>query len=101
LIGRVSWGIFFIGVGLIWLTKDYHQLDVWALSMMLGGCILIVANATKAFLRVRISSGSLGIGVVLLLIGYAMLQGIKVNYFGLLLLLIGAILVLDALSRRR
>jgi len=101
MIGRISWGVFFIGVGVIWLTQQYHELDIWALAMILGGCVLIIANVARAFLRIKISSGGLGVGLVLLLIGYTMLQGIKLNLFGLLLLLIGAILVLDAVSRRR
>ena len=101
MIGRISWGAFFIGVGIIWLTQDYHDMDVWALSMILGGCILIAANVVRASLRVRVSNGTLGVGVVMLLIGYSMLLGIKLNLFGLLLLLIGAIIVLDAASHRR
>lgn len=100
IIGRLSWGIFFIGFGFLWLTKGYHEMDVWALVLILAGCILVLGNLAKAALRVRISAGSLGVGLVLLLIGGSMLQEIKLSWFGLLLLLVGAWILLDVLSKR-
>ena len=101
LISRISWGLFFIGIGAIWMTQDIHQLEPWALALVLAGCILIGGNIVKAGLRVKISAGSLGVGFVLLLVGASMLQEIKLNWFGLLLLLVGAWILLDALAKRR
>jgi hypothetical protein len=100
-IGKLSWGAFFIGLGVIWLTKEYHQLDVWALVLVLGGCILILQNLTRAAIRVGISGASLGIGVVVLIVGASMLQEIKLNLLGLLLLLIGSWILLDVVAKRR
>ena len=101
LITKVSWGTFLIGLGAIWLTRDYHELDVCALALVVGGCILIAQNLVRAAIKVRISGASLGIGLVVLLVGASMLQKIKLNLFGLLLLLVGAWIVLDVLAKRR
>ncbi len=100
-IGRLSWGIFFVGFGILWLTQGYHEMSVWSLVLILGGCILILGNLARAAVKVRISVGSLGIGFILLLVGGAMLQEIKLNWFGLLLLLIGAWVLLDVVAKRR
>jgi hypothetical protein len=100
-IGKLSWGAFFIGLGIIWLTKEYHQLDVWALVLVLGGCILIVQNLVRAAIRAGVSGASLAIGIVVLIVGASMLQEIRINLLGLALLLVGSWILLDVVAKRR
>jgi hypothetical protein len=98
---RLSWGSFLIGFGALWLARDYYEADMWALVLLLAGVILIVQNAARAAWKIGINVGTLGIGLVLLLVGSSMLQEVRLNWFAVILLIVGAWITLDALAKRR
>ena len=97
---RLGWGAFLIGLGFLYLTKDYYDFDMLALGLLLAGTILLVVNVARAGWRMKVGTGSLGIGVIFLIVGGAMLQGIKLNWVAIVLLVVGIWITLDALARR-
>ncbi len=101
LLERVSFGAFFTIFGVIWLSKDYYDFDIWAMALILAGVIMILLNLARAAWKVKVSTGSLGIGVVALLVGWAMLGNIELNWIALLLIVIGVWISLDAVAKRR
>jgi len=101
LLDRLSFGAFFVIFGLIWLSKDYFEIDMWAAGLLLAGIILIFLNLGRAAWRIKVSSGSLGLGVLAAFVGVAMIRGLTLNWIGLFLVLLGLWISLDALAKRR
>ncbi len=100
LLERLGWGSFLIGLGCLYLCKDYYDLNFWALSFLLAGGILLMMNIARAWWKMKIAKGSLGIGSILVIVGAATLRGIKLNWIALAFLLIGIWIILDALTKR-
>lgn len=100
LLERLGWGSFLIGLGLLCYAKDNYDFDLWASILLLAGAILLIVNIARAGWRIKIGTGSLGIGVIFLVVGGAMFQGIKLNWFALVALIIGIWITLDALAGR-
>jgi len=100
LLERLAWGAFLIGLGLLYYTVDYYEFDLWASGLLLAGAILLIVNIARASWRIKVSTGSLGVGVIFLVVGAAMWQGIKLNWVAVVALVIGIWITLDALARR-
>ncbi len=101
MVDRLAWGSFFIGLGILYLTKERYGFDIWSAGLVLAGSIMIISNIVRAGWKTKVSTGSLGLGAVFLVVGVSMLGGVKLNWFALLLLLIGLWITLDALAKRR
>jgi len=100
LLERLAWGGFLVGLGFLYLAEDYYEFELWALGLLLAGAILLIVNIARAVWRIKVGTGSLGIGVIFLVVGAAIVQGIKLNWIALVLLVTGIWITLDALAGR-
>jgi hypothetical protein len=86
----IAWGLFLIVVGIAWLEPGA---DVpLGICLTGGGLIMLALNAARYFSGIKTSSFTIGLGAVAILAGIA--SAFSVKFFGILLMLIGASIIL-------
>jgi hypothetical protein len=104
---NIFWGFFLIWFGLVAVLNNgdfYSLLNGSKGSPVLGlgtGLILLAMNLLRSALRLRVSSLTLGLGVILAVI-YApqVLLGVSVAFLPTLLIILGVALVIGAVRSR-
>ncbi|PKO06416.1 MAG: hypothetical protein CVU41_06755 [Chloroflexi bacterium HGW-Chloroflexi-3] len=96
---NVSWGLFLIMLGGIWLVPDRFVPDG---SWLIGaGFILIGLNIVRYLKQIPISNFSLILGGAALLIGISDFFQVDLPFFPILLIVIGAKLIIQPLIEKR
>ena len=96
---NISWGLFLIMLGGIWLVPDrFVPEGSWLIG---AGLILIGLNIVRYFNQIRMSGFSLILGGAALLIGISDFFQVDLPFFPILLIVIGAKLLLQPLIDNR
>lgn len=96
---NVSWGLFLIMLGGIWLVPDrYVPEGSWLIG---AGLILIGLNVVRQLNQIPMSGFSLILGSAALLIGISDFLRVDLPFFPILLIIIGAKLLLQPLFDNR
>jgi hypothetical protein len=95
----VSWGLFFVGLGLIWAIQSIYQTDIKGGGFILIGALLIGLNIIRIIKKIPISKFTTFIGIIVFLIGISDFAGFKLPLFETIIILIGLFIVLGALSK--
>ena len=97
----VSWGLFFVGLGLIWAIQSIYQTDIKGGGFILIGALLIGLNIVRKMKNIPISKFTTFIGIILFLMGVSDFVGFKLPLFETIIILIGIFIVLGAISKIR
>lgn len=97
----ISWGLFFVGLGLIWAVQSIYKTDIKGGGFILIGALLIGLNIVRTMKNIPISKFTTFIGIILFLIGISDFAGFKLPLFETVIILIGLFIVLGALSKMR
>lgn len=96
---NISWGLFLIMLGGIWLVPDrYLPEGSWLIG---AGFILIGLNIVRYLNQIPMSSFSLILGSAALLIGISDFFNADLPFFPILLIVIGAKLLIQPLIENR
>jgi hypothetical protein len=96
---NVSWGLFLIMLGGIWLVPDrFVPEGSWLIG---AGCILIGLNVVRYLKQIPMSNFSLLLGGAALLIGISDFFQVDLPFFPILLIVIGAKLIIQPLIEKR
>jgi len=106
--GDVS-GILAGGLILIWLGITFYYAqsgvigwDVWWAYFVLGLGLVLVAQGLVRYAQGRRSYlGSIAGGVIIALIGYVFIVGVSANFWPLILVVIGVLVIVTGISGRR
>ncbi len=91
----IGWGVLLISIGTIWLLPAGQvPPGSWLIA---PGLILLGLNAGRYFYAIRMSGFSLIAGTLALLLGLGEYFGVKVPFFALALILVGACILLKPL----
>jgi len=94
---EVAWALFLIMTGVLWLAPE-----VWAPegTWLTGvGLILLGLNAARYLYRLRINALGIVVGSVALVAGIGRVLGGKLPFAPLLLVVLGTVMILKAVSR--
>ncbi len=97
----VSWGLFFVGLGVIFAVQSISKVDIKGGVFILVGALLIGLNALRKQKQIAVSKFTLFIGILLFLLGISDIAGFKLPVVETLLILIGLFIVLGAVSKRK
>lgn len=92
----LSWGLFFILIGVCWTISTYYTIDVIPHVALGTGIILIGLNMARVSFGMSLSKLSLFIGLVALAIGGSALLGQKLPLLQTILILIGLFIIAEA-----
>ncbi len=88
----IAWGLFLIMLGGIWLVPDSRVPEgTWLVG---AGLIMLGLNAARFANRVKMSSTSIGLGVLAIILGTGDFLGVDLPVFPILLIALGASLLL-------
>lgn len=94
----ISWGLFLIMIGGIWLVPDAWVPDgTWLIGV---GLIMLGLNAARYFSGIAISAFTALLGAVALLIGLGDVTGVELPLFPILLIILGLYLLFKVLTRQ-
>lgn len=93
---RFAWGIFIISIGAGWFVEEYYRVELGRFLPFTVGLILIGLNIARASTGIRISKGSLGIGIVCFVIGGAGILGYSLPLVPTIVMLIGLFIIAEA-----
>lgn len=94
----LAWGVFFIWIGLSWITNEYYGISIGAYVALGVGLILIGLNIARVGVGLKISKFSLFVGIVALAFGGTALTGYMLPLWQTILVLIGLFIIAEALS---
>ncbi|WP_455280466.1 hypothetical protein [[Eubacterium] cellulosolvens] len=97
----ISWGLFFVGIGLIWAMPSIYQTDIKGGGFILIGALLIGLNFVRRMKNIPISKFTTFIGIILFLVGISDFAGFKLPLFETVIILIGLFIVLGAITKMR
>ncbi len=97
---KVSWGLFFIGLGLIYAVKSLSAIDIKGGVFILIGGLLLGLNGIRKLKKIAISKFTLFIGIILVLVGVSDFIGFKLPTFETIIILIGIFIVVGAISKK-
>ena len=96
---NVSWGLFLIMLGGIWLVPDrFVPEGSWLIG---AGLILIGLNVVRYLKQIPMSNFSLLLGGAALLIGISDFFQVDLPFFPILLIVLGAKLIIQPLIEKR
>ena len=93
---RLGWGLFLLGTGTVWLLDNMLNRNLDGLIWMWGGVLLLALNGVRYLVNLKMSRFTLGLGVVLVVIGISDMVGLKISLFAVVLIVIGAAMLLTA-----
>ena len=97
-IENMSWGVFLVMIGCIWLVPDrYVPQGTWLIGT---GLILLGLNLIRFFKGIRMSGFTLLLGSIALISGVADLFYVDLPLFPILLILIGANILIKPLIEK-
>jgi len=97
-IENISWGVFLVMVGCIWLVPDrYVPQGTWLIGT---GIILLGLNLIRFIKGIRMSGFTLLLGAIALISGVADLFFVDLPLFPILLILIGANILIKPLIEK-
>lgn len=93
---RLSWGLFLLGTGAVWLLDNLLNRNMDGLIWIWGGLLLLALNGVRTLVNLKMSRFTLGLGAVLVVIGISDMVGLKISLFAVILIVIGAAMLLDS-----
>ncbi len=94
---EIGWGLFFLITGVFLLAPARFPEGSWLTGV---GLIMLGINAVRRLNGIRTSGFTIVLGVVALAAGIGDLLGVKIPWFAVLFILIGASLLVQQLLRR-
>ena len=95
----VSWGLFLIMIGGLWLLPDEKIPDgTWLIGV---GLILIGLNIARHLYGIKISGFTVFLGIIALSIGVGDLFGVDMPIFPILIILWGLSVVLEPFFKKK
>lgn len=98
---KMSWGLFLVGAGVVWLIDNIVWLKLGGLVWVWGGLLLVALNGLRYTMRIRMSKGTLGLGVILLIWGLSDLVGVEFPFLAILFIVLGGGMLLEAFMSQR
>jgi hypothetical protein len=96
---ELSWALFLILIGAIWLLPAGTVPEgAWLIG---AGLILLGVNAVRSLKGIGMSGFTVVLGVLALVAGLGHLAGVKVPVFAILFIIIGASIILRPLFAKR
>lgn len=92
-----AWGVFLIGLGGVWLAENLLATDIEGLGLFWAGAVMLGLNAVRYVSRLRMSRFTLALGTVLAAVGATRFAGLDLPLVPVLLIVVGAVLLADAL----
>ncbi|MGQ9675429.1 MAG: hypothetical protein ACUVX1_07165 [Chloroflexota bacterium] len=94
----ISWGLFLVMIGGIWLVPDARVPDgTWLVGV---GLIMLGLNVARYLNHIAISGFTAFLGAVALMIGLGDLAGIDLPLFPIILIILGLYLLFKVLVRQ-
>ncbi|MCL5995774.1 MAG: hypothetical protein M1546_06925 [Chloroflexi bacterium] len=95
----IGWALFLIMIGGIGLVPKEQVPDgVWSIGV---GLIMLGLNAARYYYKIKMSTFTIGLGILALITGVADLAGVDLPVFPILLILIGANIILKPLFEKK
>jgi len=94
----ISWALFLIMIGSIWLVpKEMVPKGTWLIGV---GLIMLGLNGVRYLNDIKMSGFSIVVGILALLFGASDFLDVKLPFFPILLILIGASIILKPLIEK-
>jgi hypothetical protein len=96
---EIGWGLFLIIIGGIWLLPDEQvPPGVWLIG---AGLIMLGINGARYLNGIKMSGFTIILGALALIAGLGGLVGVKLPFFAILFILIGASIILKPLIEKK
>ncbi len=94
---EIGWGLFFLLIGGLWIAPNVPS-GAWLVG---AGLILLGVNVVRRFNDIPVSTLTVVLGIVALAAGFGDYFGVKLPFFALLFILIGASMIAKPLFERQ
>lgn len=95
----IGWAVFLIMIGVIWLMPTGRiPEDTWLIG---AGLIMLGINGVRYLMGIKMSGFTLILGALALIAGLGGVYAVKLPFFAILFILIGASILLRPLLRKK
>ena len=97
----LAWGLFFVLIGLSWITSEHYKISMVPYVALGAGIILIGLNLARTGLGMSLNKFTLFIGIVAIAFGGASVLGYELPLWQTIIVLIGLFIIAEAATSLR